>query len=195
MFKYLLYFFNFRLTRVFPFNIEWFLFDFFEFWALFSLISPNFYQLCLNIYFIYFNFRLTRVFPLNIEWFFFNFLEFWALFSEISPVFYQLCLLYFFNFRLTRVFPFDIEWFLFDLLEFWALFSEISPVFLPFVINYLLSFFNFRLTRTLANDANHETLIKQMYLAFVRNSRFTSPTTWPVINFMRRWDYIIRMIF
>jgi nucleolar complex protein 2 len=42
-----------------------------------------------------------------------------------------------------------------------------------------------RLTRsTLAT--NFETVVKSMYLAYVRNSKFTSPTTWHAIHFMRR---------
>ena len=28
--------------------------------------------------------------------------------------------------------------------------------------------------------------MKQMYMAYIRNVKFTSPSTWPNINFMRR---------
>ena len=31
-----------------------------------------------------------------------------------------------------------------------------------------------------------ESIMKQMYMAYIRNVQFTSPNTWPVINFMRR---------
>ena len=31
-----------------------------------------------------------------------------------------------------------------------------------------------------------ESIMKQMYMAYIRNVKFTSPNTWPVINFMRR---------
>ncbi|XP_046458250.1 nucleolar complex protein 2 homolog [Daphnia pulex] len=42
-----------------------------------------------------------------------------------------------------------------------------------------------RLARTLPGQLL-EPIIKAMYLSYARNCKFTSPSTWPVINFMRR---------
>jgi len=42
-----------------------------------------------------------------------------------------------------------------------------------------------RLARTVPNQLL-EPIIKAMYLSYARNCKFTSPSTWPVINFMRR---------
>nr|CAG4650809.1 EOG090X02MG [Simocephalus serrulatus]SVE94125.1 EOG090X02MG [Simocephalus serrulatus] len=42
-----------------------------------------------------------------------------------------------------------------------------------------------RLARTLPSQLL-EPIIKAMYLSYARNCKFTSPSTWPVINFMRR---------
>nr|CAG4641530.1 EOG090X02MG [Eurycercus lamellatus] len=42
-----------------------------------------------------------------------------------------------------------------------------------------------RLARTLSSQLL-EPIIKAMYLSYTRNCKFTSPSTWPVINFMRR---------
>ena len=42
-----------------------------------------------------------------------------------------------------------------------------------------------RLTRSLQSTM-YETVVKQMYMAYVKNCRFTSPNSWPVIHFMRR---------
>ena len=37
------------------------------------------------------------------------------------------------------------------------------------------------------NDGTQlESIMKQMYMAYIRNVKFTSPNSWPVINFMRR---------
>jgi nucleolar complex protein 2 len=45
----------------------------------------------------------------------------------------------------------------------------------------------FRLeTQAQARRNLYESLVKRLYMAYVRNCRFTSPTTWPQIHFMRR---------
>ena len=46
-----------------------------------------------------------------------------------------------------------------------------------------------RLTRSvMSGDLKSllEVTMKQMYMSYIRNSKFTSPNTWPMINFMRR---------
>lgn len=46
-----------------------------------------------------------------------------------------------------------------------------------------------RLTRTTLNSEHGsllEMVMKNMYMAYIRNSKFTSPNTWPMIHFMRR---------
>lgn len=42
-----------------------------------------------------------------------------------------------------------------------------------------------KLTRT-SQSSLFEPVVKHMYMAFVQNAKFTSPNTWPMINFMRR---------
>ena len=42
-----------------------------------------------------------------------------------------------------------------------------------------------KLTRHLQGSL-YPVVVKQMYLAYVKNAKFTSPSTWPVIHFMRR---------
>ena len=39
---------------------------------------------------------------------------------------------------------------------------------------------------TESNVSLLESIMKQMYMAYIRNVKFTSPNSWPVINFMRR---------
>ncbi|XP_015917502.1 nucleolar complex protein 2 homolog [Parasteatoda tepidariorum] len=42
-----------------------------------------------------------------------------------------------------------------------------------------------RLTRTFSKEYLNQVL-KEMYFAYIKNTKFTSPTTWPMINFMKR---------
>ena len=45
---------------------------------------------------------------------------------------------------------------------------------------------NFRRVTISAWEQFLEMVMKQMYMAYIRNVKFTSPSTWPNINFMRR---------
>ncbi|KAK6175516.1 hypothetical protein SNE40_013965 [Patella caerulea] len=61
--------------------------------------------------------------------------------------------------------------------EIWSTGEETSRVLAFLCINKMIG---------LLPDALLETTIKQMYMAFVKNCKFTSPTTLPLINFMQR---------
>ncbi|XP_014665889.1 PREDICTED: nucleolar complex protein 2 homolog [Priapulus caudatus] len=50
----------------------------------------------------------------------------------------------------------------------------------------VLSFLCLARLTNLAQEDYHELVIKQTYMAYVKNCKFTSPTTLPVINFMQR---------
>nr|CAG4649164.1 EOG090X02MG [Scapholeberis mucronata]SVE93503.1 EOG090X02MG [Scapholeberis mucronata] len=82
-----------------------------------------------------------------------------------------------------------------QLIPFYAAFVKLSRVLCKRLITVwcssedtirVLAFLSIlRLARTLPNQLL-EPIIKAMYLSYAQNCKFTSPSTWPVINFMRR---------
>jgi nucleolar complex protein 2 len=71
------------------------------------------------------------------------------------------------------------------LIRLWSTHTEESVRVLTFMVMI-------KLTRSsMSSGADHqgsilEMAIKQMYMSYIRNAKFTSPNTWPMIHFMRR---------
>ncbi|WAR15730.1 NOC2L-like protein, partial [Mya arenaria] len=81
------------------------------------------------------------------------------------------------------------------LIAFYACFPKLTKLMLKRVINQwssgeetsrILAFLCVNRMIRVNQEAHLENCVKQMYMAYVRNSKFTSPNTLPLINFMQR---------